>query len=70
MAHHLNNRWKPRKQTGGRKAPSPKKGEPAQLLKKGGHAPPFASRSEFARLIPRGRALCALRSAFTLPPIY
>jgi len=37
------------------------------LLKKGGHAPPFASRSEFARLIPRGRALCAHRSAFNLP---
>ncbi|OIP25827.1 hypothetical protein AUK22_07595 [bacterium CG2_30_54_10] len=37
---------------------------------KRGHAPPFASRSEFARLNPRGRALCALRSAFTLPPTY
>ena len=37
------------------------------LLNKGGHAPPFASRSEFARLILCGRAPCALRSAFTLP---
>jgi len=41
-----------------------------ELLKKGGHAPPFASRSEFARLIPCGRALCALRSAFMLPANY
>jgi len=35
-----------------------------------GHAPPFASRSKFARLISRGRALCALQSALILPPNY
>ena len=35
-----------------------------------GHAPPFASRSKFARLIPCGRALCALRCALMPPPDY
>ena len=40
------------------------------FFNKGGDAPPFASRSEFARLIPRNRAFCALRSAFMLPTNY
>jgi len=38
------------------------------LVKKRGHAPPLGTRSEFACLTPRGRALCALRSAFMLLP--
>jgi len=39
-------------------------------VKKRGHAPPLGTRSEFACLTPRGRALCALRSVFILPPNY
>ena len=41
MAHHLNNRWKPRKQTGGRKAPSPKKGGTRAISQKRGARAPL-----------------------------